>query len=218
MNIIKSIGCSLLTIILLLSIIFKEESSDKSNLPILKYTVTLKEAYKKISEKLDTNWKLTSISNLGVNSQDFIQQYNDSALDIQLNGINKNGSARTFIFEFISPNDTVKDNEGNRMVMFKAVIFSSDRETMIMYNTYDNDMKIISDTCINSFDRACSELFKNYTCDLVTFNTNIDETGFHWEFTLYDLKKGEVRLIRTNENGVIDTTKKKPRKEKEVVA
>jgi len=192
-------------------------TSKKSKQPASKYTVTMKEAFEDIKGDIDTNWRLTSISSLGDNTQGFIQQYNDSALDIQLNGINKNGTARTFVFEFISPYDTVRDDNGEKMLPLKAMVFSSDRKTMIMYNTYETDVKIISDTCIKSFDRACSELFKNYTCDLTTFNTNADETGFHWEFTLYDLKKGEVRIVRTNENGEIDSTKSKTRKGEDVV-
>jgi len=135
-----------------------------------------------------------------------------------LNGINKNGTARTFIFEFINQYDTVLDNSGAVMLPLKAIVVRSDRKSKIMYNTYEIDFKFISDTCIKSFDRACSNLFENYTCDLVTFNTNVNETGFYWEFTLYDLKKGEVRLVKMNEKGDIDTSKSRTKKIDDVVA
>lgn len=190
----------------------------KSNKPAPKYTLTMIEAFEEIKSDIDTNWRLISISSLGDNTQGFIQQLNDSALDIQLNGINKNGTARTFIFEFINQYDTVLDNSGAVMLPLKAMVVRSDRKTKILYNTYETDIKIISDTCIKSFDRACSTLFENYTCDMVTFNANVNETGFHWEFTLYDLKKGEVRLVKMNETGDIDSIKSKTKNGDDVVA
>lgn len=196
--------------ILLIFVLFfyscNDDTIDKSNPKEDKYLISIKEAFNMITQDIDSDLKLISISNLGYYTQEFIQQYNDTSIDIQLNGITKNAEARTFIFEYINPYNIILDSNGNKLITLTSYVIRSDSKTKIMYNINDTVIKAIPDSCINNFENVCLKVFEkvDLTPDLVTFKTHTDDKGFRWEFSFYDLKKGTVNILRANENGAID--------------
>lgn len=204
--------------VLLIFVLFlnscSDDTNDESNPKEDKYLISIKEAFNMITPDIDSDLKLISISNLGYYSQEFIQQYNDTTVDVQLNGITRNADARTFIFEYIDPYNIILDSNGNKLITFTSFVVRSDKKTKIMYNINDTVIKAIPDSCINNFENVCLKVFQkvDQTPDLVTFKTYIDDKGFRWEFSFYDFKKGTVNILRANENGEIDpdVTTEKP--------